>query len=150
MTALVDRIFGAGVNSEDRLQLILTLTEGRPAIEFMELFAAGWCSCDDNWRLMPEIRHRLQAAKEIDFRQFLIQEDRQWFDGLPDRLKVYRGCERGREHGLSWTVDPDVAQSFARGHRGVTNAELRVVACEIDKRDVLFATNERLEFELLI
>ena len=42
---------------------------------------------------------------------------REMYEALPDKITIYRGCNKGIRHGhrrLSWTLDQDVAHWFAR------------------------------------
>jgi hypothetical protein len=69
---------------------------------------------------------------------------------LPERLKVYRGQSADWEVGLSFTIDPTVAKSFAHGHRGIRLPNPVVLEVEINKADIAFATNEREESEVVL
>ena len=64
---------------------------------------------------------------------FMGGEARSFYDGLPERLLVYRGHDRSRIHGLSFTVDMDMAKSFARGHRGLWNSDPVIMTRRIKK-----------------
>jgi hypothetical protein len=72
-----------------------------------------------------------------------------WFDALPRHLKVYRGCEIFGWHGLSWTLDKQVAVGFAKGHRGIKLNNPQIHSTIIEKSQVFFATNERQEQEIV-
>lgn len=63
---------------------------------------------------------------------------------------VYRGCSRERVRGLSWTLDEKVAQSFARGHRGIPVPDPVVVCGEIGRKHVFGVFNDRDESEIVL
>jgi hypothetical protein len=72
-----------------------------------------------------------------------------WFAALPSVLMIYRGCGVDRMLGASWTLDRATAVGFARGHRGIRVRDPVLATARISKRAVLFATNDREEFEVL-
>ena len=47
------------------------------------------------------------------------QNEKTFYDELPDLITAYRGCSTWRKRGLSWTTDRRVAASFAKGHSPV-------------------------------
>jgi hypothetical protein len=71
-----------------------------------------------------------------------------FYTSLPDPAPVWRGCERGRERGLSWTTDRKVAAGFARGMR-CRNA-VPTVQAEIPKRHLFGVFVERNESEVAV
>jgi hypothetical protein len=84
----------------------------------LALFLEWWTVCDAPWKwrslLAKELRYTLRHVRLVDI---LSNEARAWFDSLPPEIELYRGCERGRERGLSWTADINVALKFAWGRR---------------------------------
>lgn len=144
------RIF-ARSDSHFRLESLLYEIDQMPSRFGLKLFKNVWSSCDDTSGLWGEVEDFLfQCADEADFREFLTPEEHIWFEKLPDRFRVYRGCDASRSSGLSWTTSREVALGFARGHRGITFPNPVVLSGTVRKQNVLFATNDREEFEVMV
>lgn len=87
--------------------------------------------------------------KDITDRQNLVmnQEEKAFFDDLPDEFTVYRGQDKHwLDIGWSWTLSKDVAQFFA--DRGVNEGV--VLTMNIKKTDVIAYFNDREEQEIVI
>jgi hypothetical protein len=69
------------------------------------------------------------------------------YNALPAMVPIWRGCERGRERGLSWTISEDVARGFASGKRW-SNERPTLVRAIIPKQHVLFVLCSREEDEI--
>lgn len=69
---------------------------------------------------------------------------------LPDRMTLYRGQDDGASVGLSWSLDPEVAKDFARGHRGCNISNPLVLELEVTRDQVAFFTNDRDEQEVVL
>lgn len=148
--AAIARLFSQS-DSQSRLESLLHEVNWMPPRFGLKLFKNVWSACDDTSGLWDEVEHFLfQCAEVVDFRAFLTPEEHVWFGTLPDRFRVCRGCDVSRSGGLSWTTNREVALSFARGHRGVTFPNPVVLSGAVHKHDVLFATNDREEFEVLV
>jgi hypothetical protein len=74
---------------------------------------------------------------------------RAWFDTLPPMITVYRGSQRGRERGLSWTTDCTVAEGFAQVKRCI-NSEPTLCTAQIPKRHVFAVFLDRNEREIVL
>ena len=141
------RLFGIGVQSTNRLEEMLGLLAHEPDDVFWSVFNYCWSSCEDTWdlrgRVLGELRRRNRNGSP--WREG-------WFASLPEQFPIYRGGSLWRANGLSWTFDPDVAASFARGHRGmaITDPVIASVTIKKSSRAILFATNNDNEMELLI
>jgi hypothetical protein len=68
---------------------------------------------------------------------------------LAAEIAIYRGCQRGRERGLSWTTDIKVAEGFAAGKRCI-NSMPTLVTAVIPKAYVFGVFIERKENEITI
>lgn len=75
---------------------------------------------------------------------------RAFFDGLPDPIRVYRGCSRQHVMGIAWTTDRDVAKGFAQGHRGIPVPDAIIAEADIPKSAVFAIFLERDESEVLL
>ncbi|MDB6179625.1 hypothetical protein PAF17_19360 [Paracoccus sp. Z330] len=125
---------------------------------------AGWALYDpearhpDFWSVLREEWPSFDALAHDCFRRVLALHRQTWKQeaDCPDRMKVYRGEPHGMltgslvTKGLSWTTDREVAESFARGHRGVTPTYPLVWQAEVTRDDIAFTTNERGESEVVL
>lgn len=87
-----------------------------------------------------------------DTRQIMNADDLAVFDGMPERLRIYRGCSV-EEHaagvyGLSWTDSRQIAEFFAWRFNADDTGRV-VVSCEIERADVLAYFNTRREQEII-
>jgi hypothetical protein len=144
-------IFGGGVSSVERLDVLLALTRRKPAEVFWPGFHDAWPLCDDTWhlheRLLLELIGRNREARGVNY---LDEEARAFFDRLPDPVPVFRGCSLQRTVGVSWTTDRDVACGFARGHRGIRVPSPIVASGLVAKRAVFGVTLSRNESEVIL
>ena len=147
----LDMLYGPeGGGSEKTLENLLELADCVDDDEFMAVFAQAWPDCDNTWSYRDELRHLLMYHCRADFLHHLSEDDLAFYNALPDEITVYRGCDASRVYGLSWTTDLELAKSFARGHRGMSPPN-PVIACGMAaKKDLLFATNDRGESEVLV
>ena len=76
------------------------------------------------------------------------EEERAVLNGLPDRLTIYRGQDRSRLSGMSWTLDRDRAIWFAkrRINRDGTNY---LLTATVKKGNVHAYLNDRNEKEIV-
>jgi len=72
-----------------------------------------------------------------------------FYDALPETIAVWRGCEAGRERGLSWTIDRSVAEGFAIGKRCI-NRVPTLVRADIPKQHVFAVFSSRNEHEITL
>jgi hypothetical protein len=121
------------------------------AKEFWLMFHDQFSRCDNATRdldmLMAVLKRR---AAEVEPTQFLVGEDAAFFKSLPDKVTVYRGADRSRIRGVSWTIDRKVAEGFALGHRGMKNTEPVIASATIARTEILSAIQERNESEIVI
>ena len=142
-------LFGPGVYSETCVLTVLDLlTRAHSDETFWRIFNLGWPCCDETFnqrgKLLSLLAERGTAAP------FLEGRDRDFYEGLPDNVRIYRGCSVERVRGLSWTIDRAVAAAFARGHRGI-NVPNAVVATAVIPREAIFTVaTDREEQEVVI
>lgn len=90
-------------------------------------------------------------AIEGDARRILTGDDRAFFDSLPDRFTIYRGCAGvSIEHaaaGVCWTTQRAVAEWFAVRSAGFADAEPILITARITKADVRLV--KASEFEVV-
>jgi hypothetical protein len=116
----------------------------------LSLFLAHWDYCDAPWPWRSYLAERLRyTLRHVSLAEYLSEEAREWFDSLPAEIEIYRGCQRYRERGLSWTVDIKVAEGFARGKR-CRNSVPTLVSALINKRHVFGVFIDRNESEIVV
>jgi hypothetical protein len=136
-------------SSESRLSVLLSLTELAPAEIFWPALTKFWGACDATWDHQTKLLHAIQNAGKPG-RQFLSKAQRTFFDELPSQVQVFRGCSRPRVRAVAWTADREVAEGFARGHRGIPVPEPVIASAIISKEHIFFVTNDRKEREVIL
>lgn len=118
--------------------------------EQIALFLKWGSICDAPWVYRGHYASILrEAVAQVPLVDLLEEPDREWFDGLPDEISIYRGCTKGRERGLHWSTDIEVAKGFAIGKRCI-NPQPRLVSAHIPKRHVLSVFTDRGESEIVV
>ena len=63
-------------------------------------------------------RYAFQRWRPYWSLDFMSPDDRATYSHFPDEgITIFRGQDRNRRLGLSWTINREVAEGFARGHR---------------------------------
>jgi len=141
------QLTGIGLESEDRAEVMLAI-HVQTGADIVKLCKANWTSCDAFYKWNDEFKE-IFIQKNVKVEDTLHMYDRDWFNSLPEQLTVYRGCTKGRQDGICWTADRDIAEEFAHGHRGISNAKPMVYEATINKFDAFFAFNDRREQEIV-
>jgi hypothetical protein len=121
------------------LPALLRLIGNRPPEVFWAALTDTWDRCDDTWWLKAWL---LDLMRDQQARPYI--EPLQW------PMRIYRGCSRPRVRGVSWTMDREVAEGFARGHRGVPVPNPVIAEAVVEREAVFAVLYERGESELLI
>jgi hypothetical protein len=138
---------GTGLSSQDKASVIWMLAlEGK--YDFIRLIQMNWSDCDDFHEYTEDFRTLFKLSKKFAD-DAVLEEDREWWDSLPDTLEVFRGCESNRVFGLSWTLDRAVAKNFAKGHRSISLKKPTLATAQIPKSAVFYATDSRKEQEVV-
>lgn len=102
---------------------------------------------EEAWRLID----LFDSAFDGDPRRILTGADRAFFDSLPDRFTVYRGCAgispEQAAAGVCWATQRDVAEWFACRSARIVDATPILVSARISKADVRLA--KASEFEVV-
>jgi hypothetical protein len=120
----------------------------------VQIFLEWGNMCDAPWPYRSYLADALRRAlDEVTLIKLLNTAERaaehSFFVGLPDLAPVWRGCERGRERGLSWTTDRAIAEGFAQGKRCV-NKYPTLVRAEIPKQHIFGVFVKRDESEIAL
>jgi hypothetical protein len=117
----------------------------------LRIFLESWTVCDAPWPYKSELARMLPFARGGvgSFADLLSPKNRAFFDQMPDPISIHRGCERGRERGLSWTTDLAIAEGFARGKR-CRHSVPTLCHATIRKAHVFGAFTNRDEHEIIV
>lgn len=111
--------------------------------EVRDLAADVWVDSENLEQYAEEWNHMLADAEPDDL-LLASAEEREEFAALPERLTVYRGDIA--DGGWSWSLDPKVAEFFARRFGG----DAPLVKGTVAKADVLGYLTRRNEAEVLV
>jgi hypothetical protein len=134
--------------SELRLRLLIELLTFAPSSVFWPCLFSNFSSCDDTWRYKDRLLTIMK--RQVPAATFYSEEQREFFDGLPDVVHVFRGCSSNRRNGISWTTSAKVAAGFARGHRGIRVPRPVVVEGSVPKTRIIAVLTDRDEQELIL
>src|SRR6266446_1434849 len=104
---------------------------------------------------VPDPSHRIHRWLFAKFRKAhafdLMQAgDLAWYRSLPPIVPAYWGGRTSTKPRLSWTTCREVAEGFARGHRGFRAPDPEVIEVGIPKTRIAFVCNDRNEAELVL
>ena len=144
-------LLGGGVQSGNRLDVMLALLTYQPSIIFWPVFHANWTHCDGTEhlsdRLVSDLRRHDTRRRSVPL---LRKTDSDWFQSLTNPIRIYRGCSGPRVHRVSWTTEISVAENFARGHRFIKVPDPVIATALIAKDAVFGAYQARKEGEIVI
>jgi len=114
-----------------------------------------WPYVAQEWASFDRIPHRDYALAFRSFRlgwsaDCMEREARRFYDNLPPMLTLYRGGNKDFGRGLSWTLDIEVAKSFALGHRWIHNPSPTIFSARVRKSSVAFVCVDRNESECVL
>jgi hypothetical protein len=134
-------LFGSGVpGSAARPSAVLNWAEAN------DDGSAFWKVVQSAWESFDRIPHESFA---LFFERFAESAPSSPSD-LPERMTVYRGQSGDDLKGLSWSLSRQVAENFARGHRGIPVANPVVLELGITRDQVAFVCNDREEDEVVL
>jgi hypothetical protein len=142
------------VNSHKRLSTVLDLIASAPSEIFWPAFISEWDCCDNTWpdrtKLLKCLRRHSRKTDPASRYPSVRRREREFYDALPSRLRVFRGCSQPRVYGVSWTTDRSVAVGFAKGHRGIRVSDAVIASAEVSREAIFFASLARNESELVV
>jgi hypothetical protein len=124
----------------------------------LRVFLEWYSICDAPWGFRNAYARQLRLAYAelnltddvlLDLTDFLRPEERTFYIGLPALVPIWRGCERGRERGLSWTTERAVAEGFAKGKRCI-NEQPTLASAVIPKPHIFGVFFGRGEREVVV
>jgi hypothetical protein len=130
------------LSSDARLPGLLDVLEYAPSDLFWKVIEAEWVLCDDTWehseRLLRLMRLHYTHAPAMPFR------------GSDTDLPVFGGCSRSKVHGISWTKDRQIAESFASGHRHIPVPDAVIASTLVPASATFIFIDGRKEAEVLL
>ena len=93
------------------------------------------------------VNNLLKLFKKSDTKFLMSEEERTFFNSLPDKVKIYRGTHDANNYrALSWTNDYETALWFAKRF----HSDGYILQAIVDKKDIIAFFNDRNEHELII
>ena len=147
---LIDRYLGM-FDSSDRAYPLLYVTEDEPADVFWSVMIETWNECDDIWPLGDMMLSTLRRRRaELSPIALLKAADRDFYNALPDRVTIYRGCGRRRIRSLPWTTDREQAAFLTKGVSFGTPPDPVIAEARIDKAEIFFVSTTCDESEVVV
>jgi len=117
---------------------------------YWEQLGQLWTDSENIFEAEALWRRLLREPSRIASRELMMTvEEREYLDGLPDHITVYRGYSHpGRNNGMSWSLSRDVAHRFA--FRFTSDTPGKVVRREITKDEVIAYFEGRGEQEIVL
>jgi hypothetical protein len=139
------------VSSAERAEVMFALTRRQRAEIFWPVFFENWPNCDDTWCVRDGLLELLQRCEdEASGLDFLPAEARAAYEALPDPARVFRGAEREKIKGISWTTDRKIAAGFAHGHRLIEVADPVIATGLVPKWAVYGVCTDRGEADVVL
>ena len=137
-------------DSYARTRAMTLLMVASTAQRCLQIFLEWGNMCDAPWLCHSNLAVALRRAlAQLPLIELLEAAERTFYVGLPDLAPVWRGCERGRERGLSWTTDRAIAEGFAVGKR-CANRYPTLARAEIPKQHIFGVFLSRQESEVAL
>jgi hypothetical protein len=95
----------------------------------------------------------LMANKRSGSKYFMMPDERRYLAALPGSITVYRGYQgKHQAKGLSWTLDKERAEWFARRWGGLLDLGYLSYVAErtVGKKDIFAYINSRQEQEIIL
>lgn len=84
-----------------------------PPADYWELLSSVWIDSENIWQQQSSwllfLTNRIGSSS-----RFMSKEERAYLKSLPDEFPIYRGCSYFNEEGISWTLNPEKAEWFAK------------------------------------
>jgi hypothetical protein len=132
-----------------RIDYMIRYMHDIPIDVWWTLLHSVWTSVENLWQyrtVLPILfRGRHQTIPEM----MPEPDDLSAFTALPGTLEIFRGCQWRNRKGWSWTTERKTAEFFARRFLK-KGSKSRIVTALVRKQNILFYTNCRNEYEVVI
>ena len=132
-------------DSYNRLSTLLQVIRNARSELFWPALMRNWPACDDIWTPTRRLVEAMRMHNRIPRREFYSDEQRAFFDSLPNTVEVFRGCSRYRVRGVSWTTERAFAESFPHWRL----PDWVVAAAVIPKDEIFFVNTDWKENEVV-
>lgn len=131
-----------------RVRVLLDIAPALTDRDYWRAVAEAWQDSDRNGA-SPRIWRDLFSARRPERAALMTAAERAQLAALPDRVEVHRGVNRfnRRFNGLSWTLDREQAEWFAR--RGIIGPS-HVITGRVKRERIIALLQTRQESEVLI
>jgi hypothetical protein len=133
-------------NSWNRLGHILEFNGWLGRNEWLTLLGENWESSDMVFKYASRLRRILKTAGPLP--AMMTPAENAFYNSLPDRITIYRGCQQANLMGLCWTLDRALANSFTQLSRFEVEEPLLATAT-VPKKKVLAVKLGRNETEII-
>ena len=97
-----------------RAKRLVECLEEMPTALFWPVFLNAWPGTCGSWPYQPELLEMLRAHAEQDPAiDYMQPPAKQFFDELPPVVTAFRGCDRDRVLGISWSPSLRLANLYA-------------------------------------
>ena len=115
---------------------------------FFKFLGEQWTSFDNLFEFRYElvnlfVRNRQYTSLMMD------DDDLEFYDSLPDVIKVYRGQDASNEVGLSWSTSKEVAHNFATMFARYRCKNPVLLSASIEKSQIFAVKVGRNESEVI-
>lgn len=141
--------FGIGVNSYNRMGVVLENRALMPELEWFAQLGSIWVSCDNIASHRAELRTILRKATRAQLDAMMTPEERDALAAMPETIEVWRGCYRVNKNGLSWTTSREVAVQFPLLNRYRRSGDTPLLLSGSVKRSRAVLKLEREESEII-
>ena len=125
----------------------LLISDSSPQ-EFWCTFNSCWYYYHDQWKCRNIIIEKLKLYQP--FYAYSEQQDASFFRSMPEVLTIYRGCDKNKARGLSWTTESRIADHFAAGLKEYIVPYPMVYEATIGKSAILAAISTFDESEIVV
>lgn len=117
---------------------------------YWALVRSVWLHSENIWQNKRRWRRLWTDKGRISTRHLAMEADElAALQAMPDVIAVWRGANPKHGKGLSWTIDPDIAQWFAERPRGPSRGRRVLLEGRVRKADVFAFLQAREESEIV-
>lgn len=114
--------------------------------EFFLGLRDNWSTCDNISAYRIELEGILNPSGAIYF--MMNNEEQKFYEGLPEIVTIYRGCDEQNTDGICWSLDRDIAIEFPFLDRYKAKIPVLVTAT-ISKDEIVAVKLDRDELEVI-
>lgn len=116
--------------------------------EYWRILSELWSDTENMWQNGYTWKLLMDSDRPGRAENFMDDDERAALAELPDELTIYRGTSHGLPPGMSWTLDRDRAEWFARRYQREGYGPEMMVG-HVSKKDVIGYLTGRSEDEIV-